>query len=276
MGKMKLCMMSYTMARRPELFSIRSMLELTRELGLDAIDYVTLHDTPAAELRKVTDDFGIAVACHTFIADLNFANQRERQPGIDAAKRGIEAAVALGAGMVMIPTPGKEGVPRAESRRNIIEGLKEVCDIARQAGVTATVENFGGAKSPFVIADDVLEAIREVPGLALTFDSGNVLTGGEDPALSFARCAEHTIHAHFKDWRLTDPGKGLLGLDGRWYQGAVIGEGIVDHRSCLEAMKRAGYGGHINIEYEGNDYTPAEATRRAAAYLRGIMAETGQ
>jgi sugar phosphate isomerase/epimerase len=269
-------MMSYTMARRPDLFSIRSMLELTKELGLDAIDYVTLHDTPAAELRRMTDAFGVAVACHTFIADLNFANPRERQPGIDAAKRGIEAAVVLGAGIVMIPTPGKEGIAREESRRHIIEGLKEVCDFARQAGVTVTIENFGGARSPFVIADDVLEAVREVAGLALTFDSGNVLTGGEDPAASFTRCAEHTVHAHFKDWRLTEAGKGMLGLDGRWYRGAVISEGIVDHRSCLKAMKRAGYGGYIDIEYEGNDYTPAEATRRAAAYLQGIMAETGQ
>ena len=39
------------------------------------------------------------------------------------------------------------------------------------------------------------------------------------------------------------------------------------------AMKQAGYAGYINIEYEGNKYTPAEATRRAAATLRRLMEE---
>ena len=56
----------------------------------------------------------------------------------------------------------------------------------------------------------------------------------------------------------------------------MIGEGVLDHRSCLEAMHQAGYRGYINIEYEGNDYAPEEATRRATAYLREIMARLGE
>lgn len=272
---MKLCMMSYTMARQPEHFSLQGMLDLTVELGLHGIDFVTLHDTRAEELRKMTEDLGLSVACHTFFADLNFPEPKEREPCLEVMKRGLEAAVVLGTDKVMLPTPGKEGRTREETRRNILEGLKEVSDFAREAGITVTVENFPGALSPFLVASDVLEAVREVPGLALTFDNGNVLTGGEDPAASFTSCAEHVVHAHFKDWHLAEEGAGFLGLDGRRYRGGLIGEGIVDQRSCLAAMKQAGYTGFINIEYEGNDYTPTEATRKATAYLRGLMADTG-
>lgn len=269
---MKFSMMSYTMARRPDLFSVQGMLELTRELGLDGIDYVTLHGMPAAELKRMADDFGIPVVCHTFMADLTASEVAARQPGIDAVKQGIENAVTLGTTRTMIPTPGKPDQPREVTRRNIITALQSVADFAAQAGVTLTVENFPGATSPFVIADDVLQAVREVPGMALTFDNGNVFTGGEDPADSFRRCAEHVVHAHFKDWHLADAGVGVHGLDGRWYRGGLIGEGIVDQLSCLKAMEEAGYAGYVNIEYEGDAYTPAEATTRALAYLREQLA----
>ena len=132
---MKLCMMSYTMARRPDLFSVRGMLELTKELGLEGIDFVTLHDTPAAELRKMAEDDGIIIAAHTFFVDLNFPTAAERQPGVDALKRGIDDAVSLGAPVIMVPTPGKGEYSREQSRRQIIAGFQEAVDFAKKAGV---------------------------------------------------------------------------------------------------------------------------------------------
>jgi sugar phosphate isomerase/epimerase len=270
---MKLCMMSYTMERQPEFFDLREMLELTQELGLAGIDFAARNEPPVAELRRMAEDYGLPVACYTFSADLNFPEAAERQPGVDAAKRGLEYAAALGTDKVMIPVRGKPGVPRETSRRNILLGLQAVIGFAQDLGVRLTIENFPGADSAFVVASDVLQAVREVPGLGLTFDNGNVFTGGEDPAASFTQCASYVIHAHFKDWSLTPPGEGLRGLDGRSYRGALIGEGVVDHQSCLEAMRAAHYEGFINIEYEGNDYPPAEAVRRATAYLRGLLEE---
>lgn len=269
-------MMSYTMARRvkPQDFNIRAMCELTRELGLDGVDFVTTYGRPPAEIRRMTDDFGLKIICHTFLAQLNFPDTKARQAGLDTVKQGIEAAVILGTDRVMLPTPGKPEFSREESRRNFIAGLQESAAFARQMGVTLTVENFPGAKSPFVISSDVLEAVREVPGLQLTFDNGNVLTGAEDPAESFRKCAKHIIHAHFKDWTIREDGR-IAGLDGRQYRSALIGEGIVDHRSCLAAMRAAGYTGFINIEYEGDDYPADDAVRKATCYLRECLAEIG-
>jgi len=173
----------------------------------------------------------------------------------------------------MVITSGQADVPREVSRHRWIDGFQEVMPFVRQAGLTLTIENFPGATSPFVISSDVMEAVRAVPGLKLTFDNGNVLTGGEDPAASFRQCVQHVVHAHFKDWDVVPEPGGTLGLDGRRYQGALIGEGIVDHRSCLAAMQQANYQGYINLEYEGNKYPPEEATRRAAVYLRQLMDE---
>ncbi len=272
---MKLSVMSYTLSRVQD-FDLGRMCELANELKIDGIDMVTTYGKKPWEIRQLLDGYGLKTVCHTFFADLIFPNSAGRQAGVDGIRQGIEAAVIMGTDKVMIPTPGKEGVPRDLARRYIIRGLQEAFALARQAGVTLTLENFPGANSPFVISSDMLEAVREVPGLKLTFDNGNVLLGGEDPAASFERCAPHVLHVHFKDWERVARGQGMEGLDGRRHQAALIGEGAVDQKACLIAMQQAGYAGYINIEYEGNKYAPAEATRRAAACLRRLMGEITQ
>ena len=268
---MKYSMMSYTWSRQPQHFDLLKMLQQVRELDMAGVDFVTLHDRSAKELRALAGDCGVPVVCHTFFADVSQPDGDARTKALDAARRGIEAAVVLGAPTVMVVTPGKAGVPRNRQRRDWIAGLQRVQPFAAAAGVALTVENFPGADSPFVVADDVLEAMRDVPGLRLTFDAGNAASG-EDPVESFHRSAPFVVHAHFKDWTVRpDAAPGFRPmLDGRHYKSALIGEGVVDHRACLAAMAAAGYPGCINIEYEGNDYPPAEAVRRAVTYLRGI------
>ena len=142
---MKLSMMSYTWSRQPAHFDLEKMLNLTRELGMAGIDFVRLHDRTAKELRRIADDHGVPVVAHTFGVDLNFPEASARRPGCDTAKRSIEDAVTLGAPVVMIPTPAKQGVDRNVGRRNWIKGLQELQPFAAQAGVVLTVENFPGA-----------------------------------------------------------------------------------------------------------------------------------
>lgn len=269
---MRYSMMSYTMARQPG-FNIKEMLKLTVDLKLDGVDFVTLYDQKAADLRKMTDDLGIPVVCHTFSADLNHPSPDERKAGLDACKRGVEAAVELGAPVVMLITPAKNGLDRHASRRNWIDGLKEASVFTRKAGIALTVENFPGEESPFVVAAEIMQAVNAVPGMKITYDNGNAATG-EDPATSFTACAAHVVHAHFKDWDVSDtPQEGFRRMrDSRHYRSALIGEGAIDHAACLKAMKAAGYKGCINIEYEGNKYTAADAIRKAVDYLRALEA----
>ncbi len=267
--------MSYTLARRGLWqrdggFDLPGACKLARELGIDAIDMVSTYDRPPAEIRRILDDHGIRAACFTRAAPaLCSESASERAAGVDSVKEMLDIAGDIGSDKIMVIPHCDNTLPRDIARRRYIRGFCETAGLARAAGITVTIENFpsGG----FVTSSDVLEAIREVPGLKLTFDNGNVLLGGEDSAVSFERSAEHVVFAHFKDWVRTAPGEGRQGLDGRWYQPALIGEGIVDHQGCLAAMRRQGYPGYINVEYEGADYPPDEATRRAVAYLRGIL-----
>ncbi len=268
---MKLSMMTYTVTRSPE-FDLGKMLELTKELDMAGMDvcFADRLGRPVKELRKMLDDCGIPVVCNTFGNNINSEGMAEEK-WFDGLKAGLEEAAVLGAPAVMMPTPGVPDLSREENRKRWIGVLGKGAGLAEEYGIYLSIENFPGEASPFVTADDLLEAVVGAPGLKITYDNGNAATG-EEPAESFRKCAEHVVHAHFKDWDISDePVEGWRRmLDGRYYTPALIGEGAVDHESCIRAMEECGYDGCVNIEYEGDKYNPYEGIRRAADYLREI------
>lgn len=272
---MKFSMMSYTLARQAKKgkFDIKAMCALTKELGMDGIDFVTTYGSAPEDISRIVKDYGLKVVCYTFFANLAASDKQQRSAAMDTVKQGIETAAVLSTDIIMIPVINHEKFPRDKSRCYAIEGLKGASILAHKAGLALTIENFPGELSPFVTSSDFLEAVRQVEGLKLTFDNGNALTGGEDPARSYERTSNYVVHAHFKDWKYGNEGQGMKGLDGRTYRAALIGEGIVDHVACLRAMEMSGYSGYINIEYEGNDYPPDIAVRKALVYLQRLMHE---
>ena len=273
---MKIAMMSYTMARGEwgQEADVAALCRLTRELGLDGIDWVTTYGKPAAEIKLIMDDFGLKTVAHTFFAGIQSPDPQARKAALDEVKIGLDTAAALGTDIVMIPLPGVPDVPREETRKNAIAGLAEAVALGAAMGITITTEDFPGAGSAFITSADMLEGLAAVPGLKITYDNGNVLTGGEDPAQAFRNIAEHVVHAHFKDFELVD--EGMVGLDGRNYRGALIGEGLVHPLPCLQAMHECGYEGYINFEYEGNLYTPEESMRRGVPPLLEAIATLEQ
>ena len=273
-------MMSYTIARglKPgEEFDVPGLCEFTCELGLDAIDWVSTYGYDPAEIRAIADDHGLRCACHTFFCDLNFPTPGQRAPGREAFKAGIEACCVLGADKVMLPVPGKEEVGREQGFRNVMEGLREVIGFADNDGVTVTVEHFPSAYSPFVVSADVNRAIKQIPQLRVTFDNGNVVTGGESPRDAVLNSAGYIVHAHLKDFAACEDSHpaGRRCLDGKFRRPVLVGDGEVDQIGGLAALKEIGYGGYINFEYEGSEWTPRDATVEGVRRMREMLDSLG-
>ena len=275
---MKYAMMTYTLSRqepggKPDM---EKVCGLARRLGLDAMDQVTLYGYQPADIRRIADDHGIRIVCYTFDADINFPDADARRPGLEEIRRGLETANVLGAPLIMLPLGGKAPFTRDESRRNVIKGLREAVELGKEARVKVSVEHFSVATAPFIVSSDVNEALAAVGDLYVTFDDGNVLMGGEDPRDGFLKSKARIVHTHFKDWIFAPQGRdGRIGLDGRTYLPALIGEGLVDYPALLKTMRDAGYDGYINIEYEGNDYPADAAVGKALDYLRRVEKSSG-
>lgn len=272
--KMKLALMTYTFARqgwkKDGRFDLAGMCRVGRGLGIDGVDIVSHSFSPLdpALIRKTVEDHGQKVVCYTCFPKLNKPTPEQRAPGIEEVKKAVEIAKILGTDKIMIHTPGDHGTSADECRSNWIHGLQEALPLARAAGLSVCIESIMG--SPLAKSREMLQAVRTVPGLKLVFDQGNVFGSGEEPLLFLGACKDHVVHVHFKDgrWReeTTKEGKRT-----RHYSNELIGEGAIDHAAILRAMRDAGYAGHIDIEYEGDRYTPDIAMRRASEYLNHIV-----
>ena len=182
---MKFSMMTYTLMRQGG-FTPADCVRVAAELKMEGIDWVTTYGEDPALLRKMSEDAGLTIAAHTFFLRV----KEEGETLLSVAERSLDNACILGAPLVMIPTAPIAGITsREENHKAWCERLADVMVLAKKRDLTVTVENFPGALSPFVTADDFYKAKELFPDLRLTFDNGNAATG-EDHIASIKRCKQ--------------------------------------------------------------------------------------
>ncbi|MGQ9730202.1 MAG: sugar phosphate isomerase/epimerase family protein [Candidatus Zipacnadales bacterium] len=256
--------------------TIPQALQIIREcggLGVDLMESLTGSYSPG-ELKAMVSDAGLEIASHIGGRSLTQPDSPTRQEDIDAIKRLIDDTHTMGAPILLITTgvcaPGQE---KAEARRNVASALAEVLPHAAQAGVTLTIEDFGSPLAPYQISTEVMETCELAgPELMVTYDSGNMIMGDEDPVDFLRAVAPRVRHAHAKDWRLLPENAqgGVLARTGRRYIGEVCGQGVLNYSSIIAALREMNYTGFLSFEYEGPD-DPVEKTRQGMAYLATLL-----
>ncbi len=98
-------------------------------------------------------------------------------------------------------------------------------------------------------------------------DVGNYLEGDQEAHVGTRIAAPHAGYVHFKDFKKIPDAAAPFG---RKLEACALGEGGVDHRACLDALKKAGYDGFVALEYEGAE---AETTGvpKSVAYMKKVM-----
>jgi sugar phosphate isomerase/epimerase len=123
--------------------------------------------------------------------------------------------------------------------------VRRICDRAEEHGQTFALET---GQEP---ADTLLHFLDDsgCPNLKVNFDPANmVLYGSGDPIEAFEKLAPHVVSVHAKDgdWPPTNK-PGALGTE------RPLGQGVVGIPRFVEALKRAGFEGSINVEREIQD-----------------------
>jgi sugar phosphate isomerase/epimerase len=125
--------------------------------------------------------------------------------------------------------------------------VRRICDRAEEHGQTFALET---GQEP---ADTLLHFIDDAgcPNLKINFDPANmVLYGSGDPIEALEKLAPHVVSVHAKDGDWPAAGKpGALGIE------RPLGKGAVGIPRFVEALKRAGYQGSVNVEREIQDQT---------------------
>ena len=169
--------------------------------------------------------------------------------------------------VVLFLTGVPDGQDENEARRIVVEGIRELGRVAREAGVRVALEPIHrSAAAEFCLASDLpgVEALLAEAGdetVGIIFDTWHLWDTPD--VLDHARRLAHRFPAvHVNDWR----------EDTRhWDDRALPGEGIIDLPAILGALEAGGFDGWYDLEiFSGEQYPdsllkldPAELVRRA-------------
>lgn len=133
-------------------------------------------------------------------------------------------------------TDGKEN--EAEFQKNL-SGLKYLVSIAKPAGITVMIEDFGGTANPCSYAKNLKRFLTEIPDLQFALDSGNLYYASRgESILDMLSFAEGRIaHVHLKD---------QTPADHHVYE--TLGRGGVENAQVVRTMQSRGYDGWYTLE----------------------------
>ncbi len=275
---MKLGFMVYSLGRSISegIISLPKAFELMRECGAEGVDISdwNVKGYTNSEVARMVADAGLTISCYFSGANLTVGPGAERQAALDHLRARLDDAAEIGAKTVLFTTGlAREDQDRAEARRNVAAGLAELLPEARERGIVLTIEDFGSLRSPHQTSAECLEVCELAgPDLMLTYDTGNMIMGDEDPVDFLHAVAHKVVHAHAKDWELLPPDAEarLVSRSGKKYRGTVVGQGVLDYPAIITALKSIGYQGYLSFEYEGPG-DQIQAARQGCAYLLSLM-----
>lgn len=199
---------------------------------------------------------------------------------LDSDKKTIEKAVALckekgitlyGGGVIYMKTKAEVdqafeyaktagfelivGVPNHELLE-YVEGKVKDYDIK------LAIHNHGPGDDLYPSAESVYEKVKNLDKrMGLCIDIGHTKRIGRDPEQDLRDYFDRVFDIHIKDVTKATP-------DGKT---CIIGRGVINFPSFLEAVDDLGYTGTLALEYEAEGNDPLPGMMESFGYVKGIM-----
>jgi hexulose-6-phosphate isomerase len=225
------------------------------DVGREAEAHPLFAEPGLAALQAALARTGLAVpsiclgALNTF--GFKSADPAERARAQALIARGVALAGTLGASAVLVPFFGSSKLERPDEIERVVEGMRGVAPVARDAGVVLAVENtLPGPENA------ALAAAVGSPAVGIYYDTGNALGAGYDPVAEVRTLGRALARVHFKDYK-------------RGQGGVMMGQGDVDFPGVVRELDAVGYDGWVILEAASpND--PIEDARANLAFTRTL------
>ncbi|HEX9014830.1 MAG TPA: sugar phosphate isomerase/epimerase family protein, partial [Chloroflexota bacterium] len=160
----------------------------------------------------------------------------------------FRSAATLGARVMRVPCGNfrlRGSEPVVESLNRLTPQLKRLAAEAADLGLVIGLENHGD-----FLADEMIELIHRVDArnLGITLDTCNNLRLLEDTIADSVKMAPYAVATHLKDATATG-----IGSPRNWrtfFPSVGLGNGFLDIRRVLLALKDAGYDGLLCVELD--------------------------
>ncbi len=208
--------------------------------GFTQVEFWTSSDKNLEQVEKALRETGMAVTGFVSEPTGRLVDPATHAAFLEGVKRSVRVAARLNARNLIVVS----GDARPEARRRqqldaIAEALRPAASIAAEAGVVLLLEPLNTLvdhRGYFLDSTaDALKVIRSVdqPAVRLLYDMYHSIVMGEDPEQVLAGAGGLVGHVHIAD------------VPGR----REPGTGKIDWARQLTALRTAGYGGPIGLEY---------------------------
>lgn len=262
---------------------VEHLLSGVKAIGFSGVEVFLSHliGTPGSMglYRDLLARLDLHLACVDVICDLVSTDAETRASATEQIRIGIETAQAFDCQRVMLAgSTLKLGVSPQLGRRMMAESIASQVSLARRAGITLMIEDFGMAPDLCCRARDCLDLVAQTggpPTVQFTFDTGNFLFAeekAEDQLEAFHGCLHHV---HLKAWRNLDERQpGDSGVYSRMI-GCPINEGKVPNEVLVKRILAKGYAGWFSLECSASG-TDLAAARRDYEAVAGWLADSGK
>lgn len=270
--KVKTCLHSVSYMgiwRGQATLTVDEFLVKAKELGFDGVmlaakrphvSLIDYDDAARQKLRARIKELGLQLVCLAGYTDFTAGVDRAGIPNVEiqAIYVGELARLArdLGTNMVRIYTGyEREGVPYDKQYALVVEGLQMAGKIAAKYGVTLAVQNHHDIALHHDAMKWLLDEVN-LPNVRAAFDCWSPTLEGLTPAeirkavLTMKPYIVHTTTADYKElprykYEITQTNYTKLQSQMR---AVPIGEGFLDYKSFINALKEIGYQGYITYE----------------------------
>jgi len=149
------------------------------------------------------------------------------------------------------------------------ENVKVVEELVKEYNIKCAIHNHGPEDKHFPTPQSVLAAVKGLdPRVGLCMDIGHSARAGADVVKSIAEAGSRLLDMHVKDLatftQKAGEKPGDLQVD--------VGDGRMPFPAIFKQLKKMGYTGCVNLEYEINGKDPMMGMQRSYSYMRGVLA----
>jgi sugar phosphate isomerase/epimerase len=222
-------------------------IKIIRQVGVSYVsvkDYHLPYTGTPAETIKARDNFKKAGLT---IASVGNTDLKDSDPAV--LRRYFEYARNCGAPM-MVSAPTHATLPAVEK-------------LAKEFDVRIAIHTHGPEDPHFPSPKVVLDAVKGMdPRMGLCLDVGHSMRAGADVVQEMANAGPRLFDIHMKDLKVkTDKDSQC-----------DVGDGVMPVVAIFKQLKKMGYKGSVDLEYEINSDNPLPGMQRSMAYMKGVLA----
>jgi len=225
------------------------------------------------QVKALLKKHGTGISALACFCDVTAADTKARDEHIDIVVTGIDAAKALGVGVVTaLSGMARTDEPRAETIKRECPGVfKTIGQHAEKQGVKIALEPWWGTTLRHLDEWKLFFDLVPSDAVGLNFDPSHLYWQEIDIFLAVDEFGDRIFHSHAKDCEVKAHVVQRVGTQADrsagWWRYTIPGFGGIRWGEYLSALRGVGFDGALSIEHEDGKFDAEEGFCAGRKYL---------